>query len=180
MRSSDPMPRRTMSTSAPAASQSWAMEFMNEMRVASMALAAYLVISADGMSMRRMALPVAHEGRVEILQDLPGEVRVHAQDDPVRLHEVVDRRALLEELGVGADVHGEVGVGLDLGADLRRGAHGHRALGDDDLLAVHGLADGACHRQHVLEVGGAVLAGGRAHGDEDDVRGPHRLGPRRW
>ena len=46
MRPSEPMPLRTVSTSAPVASQSWAIAFMKEMRVASMALAAYLVISA--------------------------------------------------------------------------------------------------------------------------------------
>ena len=45
------MPWRTESTSAPTSSQRLAMSFMKDMRVASMALAAYLVISAEGMSM---------------------------------------------------------------------------------------------------------------------------------
>ena len=35
---------------------------MNEMRVASIALAAYLVTSADGMSMKRIGLPVRTKG----------------------------------------------------------------------------------------------------------------------
>jgi len=35
---------------------------MNEMRVASMALAAYLVISADGRSMKMIGLPVRTNG----------------------------------------------------------------------------------------------------------------------
>ena len=35
---------------------------MNEMRVASMALAAYLVISAEGMSMKMIGLPVRTNG----------------------------------------------------------------------------------------------------------------------
>src|SRR2546429_403118 len=48
MRRSVPIPLRTRVTSAPTASHSKAIWFMNEMRVASMALAAYLVISADG------------------------------------------------------------------------------------------------------------------------------------
>ena len=47
MRLSLPMPRRTWSTSAPSRSQSAAISFMKEMRVASMALAAYLVSSAS-------------------------------------------------------------------------------------------------------------------------------------
>ena len=44
------MPRRTASTSAPTKSARLAISFMNEMRVASMALAAYLVSSALGTS----------------------------------------------------------------------------------------------------------------------------------
>ena len=51
MRTSAPMPLRTISTLAPIRSQRLATSFMNEMRVASMALAAYLVISAEAMSM---------------------------------------------------------------------------------------------------------------------------------
>ena len=38
------------------------MSFMNEMRVASIALAAYLVISADGISMKMIGLPVRTNG----------------------------------------------------------------------------------------------------------------------
>ncbi len=46
MRASEPIPLRTISTSAPTRSHRLAISFMNEIRVASMALAAYLVISA--------------------------------------------------------------------------------------------------------------------------------------
>ena len=51
MRGSEPMPWRTSSMSAPSDSASSASSFMNEMRVASMALAAYLVSSAERTSM---------------------------------------------------------------------------------------------------------------------------------
>jgi hypothetical protein len=44
MRLSLPMPRRTASTSAPTKSAKLAISFMNEMRVASMALAAYMQV----------------------------------------------------------------------------------------------------------------------------------------
>ncbi|MNC96838.1 hypothetical protein D3C83_143120 [compost metagenome] len=47
MRGSEPMPLRTFSMSAPTFSASNASSFMNEMRVASMALAAYLASSAE-------------------------------------------------------------------------------------------------------------------------------------
>ena len=54
MRSSEPTPKRTMSTSAPARSHNSAIEFMKLIRVANMALAAYFVISADGTSIIKM------------------------------------------------------------------------------------------------------------------------------
>ena len=53
---------RTLSTSAPTFSHRLAISFMNEMRVASMALAAYFVISAEGMSMKMIGLPVRTNG----------------------------------------------------------------------------------------------------------------------
>ncbi len=62
MRSSLPMPLRTTSTFAPTRSHSSAMSFMNEMRVASMAFAAYFVISADGRSMKMIGRPVRTNG----------------------------------------------------------------------------------------------------------------------
>jgi hypothetical protein len=62
MRSSEPMPLRIWSTLAPTRSQMLAISFMNEMRVASIALAAYLVSSADSMSMWMIGLPVRTNG----------------------------------------------------------------------------------------------------------------------
>ena len=46
------MPLRTILTSAPTISHRLAMSFMNEMRVASMELAAYFIISALGISVK--------------------------------------------------------------------------------------------------------------------------------
>jgi hypothetical protein len=62
MRESVPMPLRTSLTSAPTRSQICAISFMNEMRVASIALAAYLVISALAGSITRIGLPVRTNG----------------------------------------------------------------------------------------------------------------------
>ena len=62
MRESLPMPFRTRSTFAPTRSQRFAISFMNEMRVASIAFAAYLVISAEAMSMKMIGLPVLTKG----------------------------------------------------------------------------------------------------------------------
>ena len=63
MRTSEPIPLRTISTSAPTRSQRLATSFMKEMRVASMALAAYLVISADAMSMNITRKLLIRKGR---------------------------------------------------------------------------------------------------------------------
>ncbi len=62
MRASEPMPLRTESMLAPTRVQMFAISFMNEILVASMALAAYLVSSADAMSMWMMGLPVRTNG----------------------------------------------------------------------------------------------------------------------
>ncbi len=51
-------------------SQNSAIWFMNEIRVASMALAAYLVTSAEGMSMKSIGFPVRTNGRVKLRHDL--------------------------------------------------------------------------------------------------------------
>ena len=106
MRASLPMPWRTRSTSAPTISHRFAISFMNEMRVASIALAAYLVSSADGMSMKMIGLPGAHERRVQLAPSRCARSALDAEHDAVGLHEVVDRGALLQELGVRDDVNG--------------------------------------------------------------------------
>ncbi len=54
--------RRTSSTSTPMASQKRAISFMNEMRVASMALAAYFVISAASFAIRMIGFPERTKG----------------------------------------------------------------------------------------------------------------------
>ena len=62
MRRSEPIPRRTWSTSAPSRSQSVAISFMKEMRVASIAFAAYFVSSAERRSMKRMGCSARTNG----------------------------------------------------------------------------------------------------------------------
>ena len=62
MRESEPIPSRTAATSAPMKSHRLAIWFMKEMRVASMALAAYLVISALRISMTIMRFCLRMKG----------------------------------------------------------------------------------------------------------------------
>ena len=63
MRASLPIPLRTMFTSAPTISHRLAMSLMKLIRVANMQLAAYLVISADGMSMKITRKLFSRKGR---------------------------------------------------------------------------------------------------------------------
>ena len=112
----------------------------------------------------------ADKRRIEVAEDLGRTLRVDPDHDPVGLHEVVDRRALLEELGVRAHEDDFVGSLLDGVLNELGGADWYGALGDDDLLAVHGVADRSRNRQDVLQVGGAVFPRRCAHRDEDHLR----------
>ena len=62
MRVSDATTRRTWSTLAPTCSQTFAISFMNDTRVASMAFAAYLLSSALAQSMTTTGAPVRVNG----------------------------------------------------------------------------------------------------------------------
>ncbi len=72
--------------------------------VASMALAAYLVSSAERTSMTIMRSAVAGERLVQGLHQVGGAVAVRAHDHPVRFHEIGDRGALLQKFRVGDGV----------------------------------------------------------------------------
>jgi hypothetical protein len=61
-------------------------------------------------------------------------------------------------------------------ADLFGGADRHRALVDDDLIAVHGARDFACDAHHVPQISGAVFTLRGAHRDETDFGGFHGFG----
>ena len=62
MRRSDATARRTSSTLAPTASQTFETSFMKEMRVASIAFAAYLHSSALAQSISMIGAPVRVNG----------------------------------------------------------------------------------------------------------------------
>ena len=86
-------------------------------------------------------------------------------------HEIVDRRALLQELGVRDDGERERGAARgellgDRFAHPIRGSDRHRGLVDDDLVLGHPPADVARGGEHVLHVRRPVFLGRRADGDE--------------
>jgi hypothetical protein len=84
------------------------------------------------------ALVVAHERSVQRAQRLDRAVVARADDDAIRPHEVLDRRAFLEELGVRRDRernrHAAPGKLLcNRRLHPVRGADGDRGFVDDDL-----------------------------------------------
>ena len=105
------------------------MSFMNEMRVASMALAAYLVSSAERRSITSMRSLVRMNGAYSARSISMARLSLGADDHAVRLHEVVDRVALLQELGVGGDRELVLGPLADDRLDLVAGADGDGRLG---------------------------------------------------
>ena len=145
---------------------------MNEIRVASIAFAAYLVSSAERTSITSKPLVVALERRVDGAHRGDRALVVGADHDAVGPHEVLDRRALLQELRIRH--HGERRV------DAARA----KLVGDRRAHAIRGARPepSTCRRrpwrsvirrpmcargrEHVLHVGGPVLVRRRADGDE--------------
>ena len=97
MRRSRPMPSATRTTSAPVASQTFAISLMNEMRVINAAFAASLIISAEATSQRTTgaSMPAWSAATAS-----PSSSRKAPTTIAVRVHEVGDRRALGGELRV--------------------------------------------------------------------------------
>ena len=124
---------------------------------------------------------VAVERGVELAQLALGTGTVGAYHNPVGPLAVGHGRAFLEEFGVGDDVELQFqpprrqtfahGGGHTVG-----GAHGHGGFVDDAQRFVHVLRHGARDRQHVAQVGAAILARRRAHSQEQHFGMAHALG----
>jgi hypothetical protein len=108
----------------------------------------------------------AYEGRVQLAEHAARMIALDAEHDAVGVEEVLDRGALLEELGVAAHVGGVRRVRLHHVAHQGGGAHGDGALGDHDDLAPRVARDRLGGGEHVPQVGRAVLAGRGAHGEK--------------
>jgi hypothetical protein len=112
----------------------------------------------------------ARERRIEFLHQLRGARIFRTDHHAIGLHEVVDRRALFQELGIADDAERMRGLAANNFANLGSSTNRNGALVDDDLVAVHRLRQIAGNSEHVLQVRRAVLTGGCADGDEDDLR----------
>ena len=108
------------------------------------------------------------ERRVELGHRVAGPVAVVADDDAVGLEEVLDRRALLEELGAGDVAEALLALLAERALDVVAGAARHGRL-HDQRVAVgrgHRVDDGVDGR----EVGVARVGRRRADGDEQQAR----------
>ncbi len=138
------------STSAPTRSQRFAISFMNEMRVASSALAAYLVISALAVVHDEDRVAGAHERLVELAHDLDGAL---GSRPPMTTRSGFMKSSIaapsFRNSGFETTSNGVRGRARDdRGAHFVRGADRHGALVDDDPVAVHRRADLLGHREH--------------------------------
>ena len=181
MRLSRPIPRASACTSASILSHRLATSLMNEILVARKAFAAYFVSSAVGMLAMTKGGLVQVQRPVEIPHDRHRGVVVGADHHSVGPQEVVDRGALAQELRVRrhAESHRPplfLELLLDDVTHAIGGAHGHRALGNDDLVAIHRMGDFLSHLFYGTEIGGAVRSRGSLHGDEDHERRTDRGG----
>ena len=177
MRGSEPMPRRTASISAPTR-VGQIRQFVHERDARGEHRVGRVLGELRGAHVHvQRALVIAVERRVQPLHQLArmlaGSSSSQPMHDAIGPHEVVDRRAFLQELRIRHDRkrraarRSRASQFFPITArTLSRRADRHRRLVDDHLEAVHVAADVARRREHVLQVGGAVFVRRRAHRDE--------------
>ncbi len=113
------------------------------------------------------------ERRVQGLQGVE-RARVAGPDDhAIGLHEVVDRIALLEKLGVGCNCEFVARMLAYDRLDLVAGADRHGGLGHQHGPAGKGARGGFCALEDVAEIGRAVGRGRSAHRQNHDHGASH-------
>ena len=144
-----------------------------------MALAAYFDSSALAQSITMIGASVLVNGAYSSCISATALGVVGADHHAIGLHEVVDRGALLQELGVADHAEGPLGLAVHRHADAFGRADGHRALGDHHRVARDRARNLPGHVEHVPQVGRPVLPLRRADGDEDHRRVLDGRGQRR-
>ncbi len=120
---------------------------------------------------RRHAVAAVHQRLVGALQYLSAAVSVGADNDPVRIKEISDSRALTQELGVRRHVKQLRRNAIeqhDL-ANPAIGVNRDGTLFDDDLITVNRAGNAAGDRLYIREIGVAVMLGRRAHCNKDGL-----------
>ena len=114
---------------------------------------------------------VEHHRAVEAGHEFFCLFAFHTDDNAVRLHEVRDGGAFLQEFWVACDVERDVHTTLvefflDGGLDLLGGADRDCRLGHENGVLLDVLSERAGHSEHILQVGGTVFIRRRTHGAE--------------
>ena len=169
IRRSDPTARRTWSTSAPTSSQTLAISFMNEIRVARIELAAYFDSSALAVSIIMIGAPVRVNGAYSsfiTVADRSSSVPMTTRSGFMKSSiaaPCLRNSGLLTTLN-SADVSSAIA------ARTRRAVPtGTVLLSTIDGVLVEGAADLVGDAEHVLKIRRSVFALRRADGDEDDL-----------
>ena len=110
---------------------------------------------------------------------LQGMLVIGADDNAVWTHEVLDRRAFLEEFRIrdNAELDGDAApfeFRRDFLTNLVGSSDGHRRFVDDDLVFLHVLADVPRGGEDVNEIGRSVLPRGGSNGDQLEFAVIHR------
>ncbi len=122
--------------------------------------------------------PVGVNGNQRLDGGIPRRGDLAADEDAVRVFQIIDSSAFGEEFRIGQHLEGGFARRIrgEDGLDGAGGFHRDGALLDDDLVAMGNLGDEARGGFNIAQVGSAsgtdaVGFGGRADGNKDQVRG---------
>ena len=110
------------------------------------------------------------------MQQLRIRVGSHADDDPIRIHEVIDRGTFLEKFRIAGHATSSSGCRFESTINFRVGANRYGALDDHQRLGLKALGKFGDDRPHGGKVRGAVGGLRRTHGQKDQVRALHSGG----
>ena len=118
------------------------------------------------------------EGGVNLLHGLHRPLRTDSDDDPIRLHQILDSEAFAEEFGIADHIEIDAcfAVTLDGFSHFGAGPDGDGALVHDHLVTGHRPRDFTGHFFDETQVHGPVSQRRRWNRDEDDVRLFHAPG----
>ena len=111
---------------------------------------------------------VQRKGFVESGQHFLSAIGFNSANDAIRLHEVIDGRTFLQELGIGGHVERELASAclercFERVADFFRRAYRNGGLRDDHEVITHVRADLLSYCQDVLQVRASIFSWGCAH-----------------
>ena len=113
---------------------------------------------------------VDEERPVDLRHHVACELAFGADDDAVRMLEVLDRRAFAQELRIGNN--GDIGARVllaDDALDLVARTHRYGRFGDHDRLPLEGARDLARRLEDILQIGMTITAP-RRRADSDEYR----------